>query len=82
MESCQIEACRSVTFLEEPDLRLIWFDDEGPFNTCRVEVTWREFPIYMHSYPRQSSFDTTVERYSKRVRQIALLISKRMKNNE
>jgi len=77
MKTCQVSKCRSVTFIGEPDLRLIWFDDERYLNQCRVEVFWRDFPIWIHSYTRQATFDETVEKYSKRVKQIALLISKK-----
>lgn len=76
MKTCRVAKCRSVTFDGEPDLRLIWFDDERYAGTCRVEVFWRDFPIWIHSYPRQEDLDATVEKYSKRVKLIALQISK------
>jgi len=77
MKTCNVAKCRSVTFLGEMDLRLIWFDDERYAGTCRVEVFWRDFPIWIHSYQRQETFDATVEKYSERVKRIALLLSKR-----
>lgn len=77
MKTCHVSKCRSVTFTWEPDLRLIWFDDERYAGTCRVEVFWKDFPIWIHSYPRQETFDETVEKYSKRVERIAKLINKK-----
>ena len=73
----RVAECRSVTFDLEPDLRLIWFDDE--LEACRVECFWQDFPVWIHSYRREETFEATVEKRSKRVKKIALLIAKRIR---
>lgn len=80
MICCRIAPCRCVTFDETPDLRLIWFDDERAAGTCRVECFWQEFPIWMKSYKRQETFEATVRRHSRRVKQIALILAERMRH--
>ena len=82
MKTCLINKCRSVIFIDEPDLRLIWFDDQERLGTCRVECFWRNFPIWDHSYPRQDTFDETVKKYTRRAKKISLILYERNFKNE
>ena len=70
----QCYSCKSVTFEDIADLRIIWFDDEKDRGTCRVECFWRDDLIWLHRYKRQETFQATVKKYTERAKQITLTI--------
>lgn len=68
----RVTSAKVVTFADEPDLRLIWFEDSLFY---RVDCFWRDSLVWAHRYANNDeSFDDTVLRLKDRVKYIVLLM--------
>lgn len=76
MIELNVADCRVVTFHDDPEIRLLWFDDEQPLGTCRVEGYYCNWWIWDFSYRRQASFLDTITKYSERAKNIVKEIAK------